>query len=299
MSPPASRWGPEPQRKPRAADQPWARTIMLVVLLVGLVTVPPTHQSLGLVTVILLVVATGRVMSRLRRSPITRRLRRPPRFSAAQLAAAPDPVGALHAEVARLGGGAYLGVAPGGGWRLAGRERAVLVLGPPRSGKSSAIMVPAVLAHQGPVVSASTKPDVLAATEDVRSRVGGVWLFDPTGQSGSGGGAEGLRWSPVPASRSWDGALLISRAMVQGSGVGAGVNDSTHWAKRASALLAALLHAAALDGAGMDAVLDWVLGHELDQPGVVLERSGARLGCRLLLGLANTEGREGSVRGTV
>ncbi len=285
MSPPASRWGPEPQRKPRAADQPWARTIILVVLLVGLVTVSPTHQSLGLVTVIFVVIAAVRLKPR---------LRRPPRSSAAQLTAAPDPVGALYAEVARLGGGAYLGVGPGGGWRLAGRERAVLVLGPPRSGKSSAIMVPAVLAHQGPVVSASTKPDVLAATEDVRSRVGGVWLFDPTGQSGSGGGAEGLRWSPVPESRSWDGALLISRAMVQGSGVGAGVNDSTHWAKRASALLAALLHAAALDGAGMDAVLDWVLGHELDQPGAVLERSGARLGCRLLVGLANTEGRERS-----
>src|SRR5207248_2251528 len=58
--------------------------------------------------------------------------------------------------------------------------------------------------------------------------------------------------------------------------------------------LAALLHAAALGGRGVDTVLDWVLAHELEQPAVVLELAGAKLAGRVLMGLRNTEGRERS-----
>ncbi len=177
-----------------------------------------------------------------------------------------DPLKAVHAEITRGGSGVYLGEGQNGQWRLAGAERAVLVLGPPRSGKTSAVMVPAMLAHPGPAVSASTKPDVLAASIAARSQLGAAWAFDPTGL-GSGQAARSLRWSPVPTSRSWDGALLMARSMVAGAGVGAGTMDGTHWSKRASALLAALLHAAAIDGRGIDVVLEWVLRHELDEPG--------------------------------
>jgi type IV secretion system protein VirD4 len=82
--------------------------------------------------------------------------------------------------------------------------------------------------------------------------------------------------------------------MVAGAGVGAGTTDATHSSKRASALLAALLYAAAVGGRGMDVVLDWVLRHELEQPGVVLEVADARLAHGVLTGLRNTEGRERS-----
>jgi type IV secretion system protein VirD4 len=169
----------------------------------------------------------------------------------------------------------------------------VLVLGPPRSGKSSGVLIPAVLAHPGAAVSASTKPDVTEATVAARSRLGSVWQFDPTGRS-SGTETQSLRWSPVPAARSWDGALLMARAMVSGANVGLGTTDGTHWSKRATALLAAVLHAAALDHRDVGSVLDWVLRHELDEPGIVLERAGARLGCGVLVGLQNTEARERS-----
>ncbi|HAM02223.1 MAG TPA: hypothetical protein DCQ30_08365, partial [Acidimicrobiaceae bacterium] len=57
----------------------------------------------------------------------------------------------------------YLGAgARGPAW--APPEQSVLVLGPPRSGKTSSLVVPTVLAAGGPVVSTSTKPDVLEAT---------------------------------------------------------------------------------------------------------------------------------------
>jgi type IV secretory pathway TraG/TraD family ATPase VirD4 len=208
----------------------------------------------------------------------------------ARIANAVNPLSEMIFECQRSGGGAYLGVGEDDAWRFARRERAVLLLGPPRSGKSSAVIIPALIAHYGPAVSTSTKPDVLAATLPVRSRFGQVWQFDPT-HTNHHPAARQLRWSPVSASESWDGALLMARAMV-GTGVGSGTTDSSHWSKRATALLAPLLHAAALSDQGVDAVVGWVMRHELDEPGTLLEQTGSRLGVEVLSGLANTEARE-------
>jgi type IV secretion system protein VirD4 len=189
------------------------------------------------------------------------------------------------------GRGAYLGVDRRGRRRYAPRERAVLVLGPPRSGKTSGVIVPVLVSHDGPVVSTSTKPDVRAATHPARSRLGRVWVFDPTG-TGRVPDGQRLRWSPVACSGSWDGALLMARAMVTGAGVGAGTTDQSHWSKRAQALLAPLLHAAAVGDLEVGAVLGWVARHELDEPAKLLERARAELAVGALVGLRNTEGRE-------
>lgn len=210
-----------------------------------------------------------------------------------RLANSADPLQAVLAEHARHGSGVYLGVDGNGGWVAARAERAVLVLGPPRSGKSSGVIFPVVLAHDGAIVSASTKPDVLAATAASRARLGNVWQFDPTG-SGQTDAMAVLRWSPVTAARSWDGALLVARAMVCGARVGAGTTAESHWSKRAAALLAPLLHAAAVSGKSVDVVVDWVSRHELDQPGVLLTQADATLACGVLVGLQNTEARERS-----
>jgi type IV secretory pathway TraG/TraD family ATPase VirD4 len=204
-----------------------------------------------------------------------------------------DLLVAVRTEAARHGGGVYLGRDDRGGWRAAGAERAVLVLGPPRSGKSSAVIIPALLAHLGAAISTSTKPDVLAATAAGRSRVGRVWHFDPT-DTAFGAESVELRWSPVTAAGSWDGALLMARAMVGGARVGAGTTDQTHWSRRAAALLAPLLHAAAIGGHSVGHVVDWVLRHELDEPGVILQRAEAKIACGVLVGLQSTEARERS-----
>ncbi len=208
------------------------------------------------------------------------------------LAGCADPLAAVLDRMARLGGGVFLGLTPDRGWRLAQPERAVLVLGPPRSGKSTGLIIPAILTRSGPVVSTSTKPDVLQATLGARSRLGQVWEFDPTGHSQPG--QRSLRWSPVTCAATWDGALMIAKAMVSGAGVGIGTTDHTHWSKRASALLAPLLHAAELAGLGVDRVVEWVMAHELDHPGSLLQTHEARLACSTLTGLQNTEARERS-----
>jgi type IV secretion system protein VirD4 len=215
------------------------------------------------------------------------------RSPTAEISNSLDLVWAVHDASRRHGAGVYLGVDERCGWAFARAERAVLVLGPPRSGKSSALIVPAVLSHPGPAVSASTKPDVLRSTVAARSWFGDSWQFDPAGVERSLA-AQQLRWSPVTGARLWDGALMIARAMVFGAGVGAGTTDHNHWAKRASALLAPLLHAAAIGGRGVDAVVDWVLRHELEEPGILLQQAGSDQACGVLTGLQNTEGRERS-----
>ena len=85
----------------------------------------------------------------------------------------------------------------------------------------------------------------------------------------------------------------MSRSMVAGTNIGTGTTNGAHWARRAQALLAPLLHAAAVSGREIDAVLDWVMRHELEAPGRLLERhDGSELAVRMLTGLQNTEGRE-------
>jgi type IV secretion system protein VirD4 len=204
-----------------------------------------------------------------------------------------DPLLTVRQAGRDAGGGVYLGSAATGGPRHARAERAVLIVGPPRSGKTSGVIIPALISHPGPVVSTSTKPDVADATRPVRSREGRTWVFDPTGAGGAIAGDEQLRWSPVPSSVSWDGALLMARAMT--SRIGAETTDRSHWASRAQALLAPLLHAAAVHGRDMETVVDWVMGHDLDEAGVLLEDERcSRLAFTTLLGLHKTEDRERS-----
>ncbi|HTX11966.1 MAG TPA: type IV secretory system conjugative DNA transfer family protein [Solirubrobacteraceae bacterium] len=204
-----------------------------------------------------------------------------------------DPLTAVRQSAWADGGGVYLGVGREGRVRHARAERAVLLLGPPRAGKTSGVIVPAVVAHTGPVVSTSTKGDVARATRPARSGSGRTWVFDPTGAAGAGEGNEELRWSPVTSSVRWDGAVLMARAMT--TNIGAGTTDRSHWASRAQALLGPMLHAAAVHGRDMEAVVDWVMRHELDQPGILLEDERcSNLAFGSLLGLLNTEERERS-----
>lgn len=205
-----------------------------------------------------------------------------------------DPVSAVRQIALAQGGGVYLGRDADGLPRHARPERAVLILGPPRAGKTSGVIIPALIAHTGPAVSTSTKADVYRATRLTRALGGRLWVFDPSGTAGaSQEGSTVLRWSPVPTSLTWDGALLMARAMT--GRVGAGTTDRSHWSQRAQALLAPLLHASAVHGRDMEAVVEWVMRHELDEPGILLEDERcSKLAFGSLLGIFHTEERERS-----
>lgn len=226
--------------------------------------------------------------------PWSRRQANPPPSFADRLLARGDVEVAVRELCAERGGGAFLGLAGGQGV-FASREHAVLVLGAPRSGKTSGVVIPSVLACPGALVSTSTKTDVRDATVRSRARLGEVWAFDPTGEADASSHARELRWSPVAAASSWDGALHTARAMTLAApAVGRGTQHDQHWAERAAALLAPLLHAAHQSERGIEDVLGWVLRHELEQPGEILEKARAQVACDVLLGVARTDQRERS-----
>ena len=96
-----------------------------------------------------------------------------------RLASSEDPGAAVREQTLRLGGGAFLGFSPGGAWVSADPEHAVMVLGPPRSGKTSMVVIPALLAAPGAAVSTATKPDVLRSTWRARAQLGQGVGFRP------------------------------------------------------------------------------------------------------------------------
>ena len=288
-------WGPSHQGSNGRAgfNFRWVLRVLLVLAVWGILAGGSPHQStlkivFGVAWLFgFAVLALPAGVQRWLLAPLRSRTRRR-RGSSAPV----DPLAAARAASLRAGGGVYLGVTDSGEPRVARGERAVLLLGPPRSGKTSSVIIPAVLSHTGPTVSTSTKPDVYRATRLVRALNGRVWVFDPTGASSPGGALE-LRWSPVPSSVSWDGALLTARAMT--SRVGGGTSDRSHWASRAQSLLAPLLHAAAVHGRDMETVVEWVMRHETDAAGILLEdQRCSQLAFSSLLGVFNTEDRERS-----
>jgi type IV secretory pathway TraG/TraD family ATPase VirD4 len=171
-----------------------------------------------------------------------------------------------------------------------------MVLGPPRSGKTTTLVVPNILAAPGAVVTTSTKDDVMLATFAARRAVGTCWLFDPTGTVVPPPGVRVLRWSPVAASGSWDDALVMTRAMSRSAG--AAMGDAGHWIERAEALLAPLLHAAALGGYDMGHVSRWVLRQDDIEAAALLASRGVSTGSKVaadvLAGVAATDARERS-----
>ncbi len=181
------------------------------------------------------------------------------------------------------------------GWRQADAQQSVLVLGPPRSGKTSSLIIPNVLCANGAVVTTSTKPDVLDATAAARSTTGTCHLFDPTGSVADREGVHRLRWSPLPACTSWRTALSTARDLVATSTAAGGAdsrNGDSHWTERAQSLLAPLLHAAALDGADMRTVLGWVDRHQALPAARILSDASTSIPRDLLDGIVATDERE-------
>lgn len=199
----------------------------------------------------------------------------------------------LRDWLARSGGRLYAGRVADG-LVLAEPEQALLVLGPPRSGKTTALAVPNTLCAPGPVIATSTKPDVLAATLDRRAGMGRCWLLDPSGSVRPPPGVERIRWSPVAASQTWDESLAVARSMAGAARPSGRRGESAHWTERAEALLVPLLHAAHLQGSGMETVLGWVLRQDAGPAAAVMAGERIALGSDVLAGIEATDRREQS-----
>ena len=168
-------------------------------------------------------------------------------------------------------------------------EHHCLVIGPPRSRKSSAFLVPSVLTHSGPVVVTSSKADVLDMCFDARRELGPVWVLD-LGSHPAPAGATLCGWSPLTGCEDWDAALHRARAMVGATGQG-GDGQDQFWRRMAEKLLAPLLHAAALAHYTVEDLARWVLLGDLDEAAQILSGHGALWAAAVLTGIDRTDSR--------
>ncbi|MBV9606450.1 MAG: type IV secretory system conjugative DNA transfer family protein [Solirubrobacterales bacterium] len=153
----------------------------------------------------------------------------------------------------------------GGRLLYAEHRHALVAFGPPQSGKSAGIAVPALLEWNGPAVACSIKTDLLAATLARRRRLGEVMVFDPFGLAQM----PSHTWSPLRGAHTWDGALEVAWRLASAAEVDRrSVEGGDFWAVAAEQRLAPLLFTAAVGGGGMDSVIRWVHGQgarELDE----------------------------------
>lgn len=173
-------------------------------------------------------------------------------------------------------------------------QQGALVLGPPRCGKTASVMVPNVLGGCGPVVAASTKPDLLHLTAAARAMVGECFLYDPSGTVPAPPFVERVSWSPLHAARSWAGALSVAESMVLAARPGGDRGEALHWNERASALLAAAFHAGALESLPFARVMEAIDRRQPDDFVTPLARHDANGALNLLAGITGTDSREQS-----
>jgi type IV secretion system protein VirD4 len=136
-------------------------------------------------------------------------------------------------------------------------RHALVVFGPPQSGKSAGIAIPALLEWDGPAVASTVKTDLYGATVQRREVLGEVTVFDPYGLSP----ARGSTWSPLRAARTWDGALSTALRMTAAGELDTGnVKAGAYWAAAAEQRLAPLFWTAARTEGGIESVVRWAYG---------------------------------------
>ena len=309
-------WGPSHQRK----DPPTKKTnshipstiagvlgllflMQLARLFVGNLLGVGRYSLIGWAIVAVVVVVAGRILIPVLMAALTRPPRAPvhpnpptarPSPREDHTEPSPTPAALARDRLLRAGDGMYLGLAQDGDWATADPESAVLVLGPPRRGKTMAVMIPAAMAASGALISTSTKPDVMEATLAARSEVGQAWLFDPSGSEAVPDGVRRLSWSPVAAAVTWDEALVMARAMTAATRVGSGTTNESHWTERAEALLAPLLYAANQSERTIGDVLEWILYKNIEPALQILRDCDAPMAVAVLAGIDGTDKREKS-----
>jgi type IV secretion system protein VirD4 len=144
----------------------------------------------------------------------------------------------------------------------------VLAVGPSQSGKTTGVVVPALLEWAGPALSTSVKSDVVHDTYAARAARGEVLVFDPTGCTG----LPHTPWSPLAAAGDWEGARrMAARLLGVGEQNTARSADDAFWRPAGARFLAPLLLAANHGDLTMRDVLAWVATIAEAEPSELLE----------------------------
>ena len=162
----------------------------------------------------------------------------------------------------------YLGRAQYGRKVRVGLQENLVILAPPRVGKSG-FLAQAVLHSPGGVVSSSTRADIFNLTSGVRSRHGKIHVLNP---QGIGNVESTFRWSPLEGCE--DPATAIRRADSLIYAVGADGDDQAWWCAKASDGMRAILHAGALMDVGFDVVAAMIMSGNFSSAIDALTRAG-------------------------
>lgn len=136
-----------------------------------------------------------------------------------------------------------------------GFEDVAVAIMAPRSGKTTSLAIPSILAAPGPVLLTSNKAagDAYTACFDARCQVGRVWSMDPQQIAHA---ERTMWWNPLADAKTLDGAGRLA-----GHFLAASVDASQQgdfWSKAGSNILAQLFLAAALDERPITDVMGWL-----------------------------------------
>ena len=154
-------------------------------------------------------------------------------------------------------------------------EDVALVIMGPRSNKTSALAVPAVLSAPGLVIATSNKADLWALTSGLRGTAGPVWTFDPQAIAHA---PQRWWWDPLrairdtPEAHRYEAASRLAAHFM--ATIGGARKDPFFHAAGEQVLVGTLL-AAAVSLATMREVAAW-LQHGRRDAVAALERAGAR-----------------------
>lgn len=145
-------------------------------------------------------------------------------------------------------------------------EDTVGVVGPPRCGKSSGVLIPTLLTWGGPAVATSTRADLVSATADRRLELaqrtnGKVWVYDPFRSDVR---FRSMHWSPLVGCK--DASLCNHRVSVMAAAASKGAQDEEYWKSNTARILRPLFYAAALNELPLAKVVEW-----LDNEGLAKE----------------------------
>lgn len=149
-------------------------------------------------------------------------------------------------------------------------EDMMILIAGPRVGKSTSLVIPAIVAAPGAVVTTSNKRDVLDATRDLREKLGDVWVFDPQRVAG-----EDATWWWNPLSYVTDDTKAAKLAQHFSSGTTAvSAKTDAFFEGKGQNLLAAFLLAAAVGDRPITDVYDWLTNVTRTEALTYLETSG-------------------------
>jgi len=170
-------------------------------------------------------------------------------------------------------------------------EFVCLMIAGPRTGKTTAWLVPRILVAPGAVLATSNKRDIVDVTRLERSRSGRTWVFDPQGIAGE----DQLWWWNILAGvKTPVDAISLAEVFIDAQRDPSAMTNA-YFDGASKDLVAALVLAAALGGRDIRIVHEWLTRPLDDEPVRILERAGQMMTAQSLRGMMNlpTETRGG------